>query len=378
MKNKLSHSSVSTYQTCAHKYYLHYVEKLRDTHTHAALLFGSAIDTTLNRVLEDLQRGPNEYDFTFHTYKNVFTVNWRQGFINKKKVDLYNNETLVYAKTDFDAELLTPEDINTLSSFLHNNAIGCVPDKVLAFYAEMQEKKENEGFDNLPLVIKQFMNYANWLCMFHKGMLMLEAYQTEIMPKIKKVLCVQKEISLESDDESGDKITGFVDAVLEWEDGSVVIFDHKTSAREYEQDSVLKSPQLTLYMAALRDEYKATKAGYIVFRKMINKQRIKTCTVCSHEAKSRAKTCDNEIKGKRCGGEWIEKINPKCNMQVIIGNIPKRVEQIVLENFADINAQIKTGVFPRNLSACENPFPCQFRKLCWENKKDNLIKVDDK
>lgn len=362
------------YQTCPEKWRLHYREKLRDRFTSAALLFGSAIDAVCNRILQDLQAGPSVYDFTFHTYNNVFMLNWRNGFINKAKVDLYENENLVYAESDFDEELLQPNDFKTLSSFLHNNGIGCMPDKVLDFYKEMSVRKKTEGFANLPVEVRKFINYTNWLCMYYKGILMLEAYKTEIIPKIKKVLAVQKEIKLENED--GDSIIGYIDAILEWEDGSIVVFDHKTAAREYDDDAVLSSPQLALYINATRAEYKVDKAGFIVFRKGIKKNRIKKCVKCGNEGKSRAKTCDNEVNGTRCKGEWTERIDPKAEINVLIDKMPERAEEIVLENYIDINNAINSENFPRNLGACNNPFPCQFRDLCWRNDKSKLIKVD--
>lgn len=362
------------YQTCPEKWRLHYREKLRDRFTSAALLFGSAVDAVCNRILQDLQAGPSVYDFTFHTYNNVFTLNWRHGFINKAKVDLFDNESLVYAESDFDEELLTEADLQTLSSFLFNFGIAYNPDQVLTFYKEVSKRKKTEGFANLPVELRKFINYTNWLCMFHKGILMFKAYKEQIIPKIKKVLSVQKEIKLTNED--GDSIIGYIDGIIEWEDGSIVVFDHKTSAREYDADAVLTSPQLSLYINATRAEFNVEKAGYIIFRKSIFKNRIKTCSKCKHESKGRAKTCDNQVAGQRCKGEWVEKINPEANINVLIDRIPERSEEIVLENFIDINNAIKNEVFTRNLSACDSPFKCPYKDLCWKNDKTNLIKVE--
>lgn len=371
-KNRLSHSSVNTYMSCPKKWQLHYKERLRSKYTSSALLFGSALDEAWNLILKEYNTP--QYDPMFQTYFNIFMLNWREGYINKEKVQLYDNETLVYANADFDGELLNKGDLLTLNGVLFAAGVACAPEKIIQFIEDLKAEKEAKGFESLSVPLRKFYNYANWLSLYHKGILMLTAYRDEVLPQIKKVLAVQKKITLTSD---ADEIIGYIDAVVEMQDGRVVVMDNKTSAREYEQDAVIKSPQLALYVHAVRDEFHTNYGGFCVLRKGINKQRIKTCKVCKHVAKSRAKTCDDEVDGKRCGGEWTEKIKPKAEVQMLINEIPPRLEEIVLEGFADINAVIKADIFPRNLNSCLKPFPCPYYRLCHENKMDDLVKLPD-
>jgi hypothetical protein len=83
------------------------------------------------------------------------------------------------------------------------------------------------------------------------------------------------------------------------------------------------------------------------------------------------------VDGKRCGGEWKERISPDGRIDVLINEIPHRTEEIVMENLADVNHQIKQGLFTRNLASCTSPFPCPFFKLCWNNSKEDLIDMNE-
>lgn len=380
MSNKLSHSSVSMFQSCARKYQLHYKDKYRSKEQSAALLWGSAIDTALNYLLTDINR--QRVDYLGQEYNIQFTQAWSKGFINKKQASLIDNEDIVYAASDFDADLISPADLAAahakvgLGGIYQGVGTAIVPEALFEIMDTIRKEKEAKGWVNLTSTQRKFYNYMHWLSLHAKGVILIKAYIDQIVPKIKRVLSGQKEISLTTDE--GDSITGFIDAVLEWEDGRVIVFDHKTAAREYEWDAVLKSPQLALYTYAVEDEYKTNHAGFIVLRKNIDKQKTKKCLSCKHDGTgSRAKKCDNEIDGKRCNGEWLERINPKGRIDVLINEIPARTKEIVLENFSDVNAAIKTGIFPRNLGSCEKPFKCQFIGLCWSNKTDDLVKLED-
>jgi hypothetical protein len=380
-KLKLSHSSVSSYQTCARKYYYHYIEKLRPKEQSAALLWGSAIDTALNYLLLDINK--QRVDYLGQEYNIHFTNAWRKAWVNKVQTDLQDNETIVYAASDFDGDLISQADLNAvvaktgLGGIYQGVAPVRTPEEALELVDTIKKLKEAKGWENLTSKERRYYNYMHWLSMHAKGVILIRQYIEQIVPKIKRVLSGQKEITLSNDD--GDVITGFVDAVLEWEDGRIIVFDNKTAAREYEWDAVLTSPQLALYVAAVQEEYNTKFAGFIVLRKQIDKQKTKKCSVCGHDGTGgRAKTCDNEVNGKRCGGAWLEKINPKGRIDVLINEISDHVKDIVLENFMDIAYMIKQNVYPRTLSACERPFPCSFRDLCWKNKMEGLFKLEDK
>jgi len=378
--NRLSHSSASTWQTCNYKYKLHYIDKLRSTVTSAALLMGSAIDLAVGAMLEDHKKG--ELDELGQAYDGIFIKNWREGKVNNAVVQLFDNVDIVYAAADFDHKLFNDKEWMQLLTAGQNVYLGLTafkaptPEAILDVYKQIAAMKEEKGWENLPVHVRKFYNHCNWLCLAKKGILMLKAYREEVIPKIKKVLAIQKEIRIENDD--GDSIIGYIDLIAEWEDGKTYVFDNKTAAREYEYDAVEKSPQLTLYVHAVENEYKTRNAGFIVMGKAIEKNLVKKCSVCGYDGSgARHKTCSNEVEGKRCGGDWVETVNPKATIQILRGEIPEQLDNIVMENFVDINASIKTGIFPRNLSACERPFPCQFKNLCYKNSMESLVDMKE-
>lgn len=366
MGRQLSHSAVGKFMQCGKAYDFHYNKKIRSTTTSGALLFGSALDAAINVLFEGLG---------IEKARAKLGSMWKSARVGSTTQLLPFNEKIVYAAADFDEELLNQDD---KALFEYNAEHRQLNKNITEFVKETIEKKAANGWDNLKSDERQLYNYANWLSMGRKGQLMLQAYNDTIMPRIKKVLTYQRKISLNN--EEGDSVTGYIDLVCEWEDGSIIVFDNKTSAREYDKDAVLTSGQLALYVYSVFEEFKTRKAGFIVMRKNISKNREKMCTQCSYQAEkgARAKSCTNLLEGKRCGGEWLETVSPEATIQVLIDEMPQRTEDLVLENFADITHLIKQEVYPRNLQSCNNVFgqPCTYKKLCYEGKMEGLEETE--
>lgn len=359
MANKLSHSSVNKFSDCAKSYYFHYVERLRGTTQSAALLFGTAID----KATEDLvQTGDLELA------KNTFLAYWVSQEINGVNTDLRNNADITYAANDTDLELLN-EATNVMESI--NNVV---------------DKKKDVGLVGLTAGERLLFNQVNWDIAKKRGELMLEAVNEQIVPKITKLHSTQEKIDLTND--SGDTVVGYVDLVADMVGySSPIVLDFKTASRPYEEDSVKTSPQLALYVHAVSEKYRTRKAGFIVLSKAIQKNRKKICSECGNDGSGgRHKTCDAMIsppmdgpgtgKPVRCNGAWTETINPKCTIQVIIDDIPERLEDIVLENMDNTNKAINNGIFARNLNSCVKPYgKCTFYGLCHHNSMEGLVKV---
>lgn len=364
MNTKLSHSQVSRYQLCAQAYKYHYLDKIRPTTQSAALCFGTALDDALNVLLTEKDKSPEE----------KFLAVFRFQKINNVDTYLPSSVDLVYADADYDEELLSNEDKEYIIDQINKgnikyNVTGSLEDT----YNNLRKKKKEIGFLNLSFDEKVFYNNMNWLSLKNKGLLMLAAYRKKVLHKIKKVHAVQKYVALENGE--GDKIIGYVDLIADIEGHGNVILDHKTSSMEYEEDSVLTSPQLSLYTHILEQEFNTRKAGYVVLRKTIIKNRKKKCSKCNHDGSGgRHKTCDNVIEGKRCGGEWIETIDPDINIQFIVDEIPPITEEIVIKNYDEVNSAIKAKVFPRNFNSCHNTYggPCPYVNLCFRNSMKDL------
>lgn len=368
MKNKLSYSQVNRYGMCPKSYEYHYVQKIRQTTTTGALLFGSALDNALNVLLTEPDKSPEE----------TFERSFQYSKINEVNTYIPTSENVVYANSDFDSDLLLEEDFKFIKEQLTQGRIQGSGD-ILQHFQTLKDKKASVGFDGLSKEEKRYYNLMNWLCLRRKGFLMLVAYRKKVMPKLTKVHEVQKHVQLEND--SGDSVVGYVDLIADVEGHGTVILDNKTSGMKYEEDSVITSPQLSLYLHILEDQYKTRKAGYIVLIKQVIKNKKKVCSKCGHDGSgARHKTCDNMVDGKRCHGDWNETIDPEIFVQFIVDEIPEQTENIVLENMDNVNDAIKHGVFTRNLNSCQNWYggKCAFFDLCYKNKMSGLCKVNKK
>lgn len=356
---KLSHSKISKYLMCPRSYKYHYVDKLKPVVQSGALLFGSAIDKALNELLLP---SLNE------TAESIFLKEFAK---NNAKNDI----TIVYANSDFDEDLLNQNDYDEASKLLESMGVSLSRKMIVVEYKKLKAQKMEEGFDFFNDNQKLFYNTMNYLSMAQKGLLMIRDYRSKILPMLKKVIQVQIEINHKLDDDT--VINGFVDFIAETQDGRIVLFDNKTSGIAYENDAVLNSPQLALYKEAVKQMYPDINieyAGFIVMRKNIAKNTIKTCGSCGHIGKGRHSTCDNTINGKRCGGEWNEVISPETNFQILIDKIPQMYKDIVIDNYNDVNHAIKKEVFPRNLSRCQDTYggDCVYRRFCMYGDKKGL------
>jgi hypothetical protein len=357
-KVPLSHSQISKYSLCAKSYEYHYIKKIRPQVTSGALLFGSALDGALNLILSNKSK-----EEAYEEFEKLFTFNK----INNKEYYLPTCEKVVYAKTDFDSDILSIEDSEVIKK-TYKELFGEDLNDTLDLYKRLADNKNKLSTDEIKIY-----NLYNWLSLKQKGILMIDAYVTKVMPHLVRVLNIQEQIELKN--ENGEKVTGFVDLIAEHKDHGVVIFDNKTSARDYAEDSVLTSAQLSLYLHALESKYKTRKAGYIVLKKTINKNRIKICESCGFNGSgSKHKTCSNIIDGKRCNGQWKETISPEVDVQIIVDKIPEQTENIVIENIDTVNEAIKARLFPRNLNSCTNYWGglCPYINLCYKNKMEGL------
>lgn len=327
---------------------------------------GSAVDKACEYLMKDPLVDAEE----------MFYNMWTNQEINKVPTYLPIATNIIYAEADFDAELLTESDWKRISNQIDTQYPGQSTEEAQAFISKIYGIKSQVGFENLSNQMKIILNFANWLCLANKGVLMIEAVKRDFIPNITKIHSAQEKIELEND---GDSVIGYIDLVASWKGyDKPVVLDFKTSARKYDEEtSVIMSPQLSLYMNAVSDKYENTRlAGFLVLSKQIKKNRVKICSKCGNDGSGgRHKTCAAEIEGKRCNGEWKETLKLEATTQTIIKEIPPRTEEIVMENVSHVNDSIKNGIFHRNLNSCTSPFPCEFLKLCWSNSEEGLIKV---
>lgn len=364
MSTRLSFSQVSLWAECGKKYDLRYNKKYKNKWSHSALCFGTAIDEGLNVLL-------NTRDVV--KAKEAFNKSWAFQFINKKYTSLIDCPTLVYADKDFDVELLDDSDLLKIKSL---STEGNNPELVKLEVERIKDQKSTYGIERVSVEDVNTLNTCQWLSLRRKGEVMLDSYNKEIMPKIRRVLAVQHRFELGNPE--GDTVLAFADAIVEWIDGSIILIDNKTSSREYEKDQASRSQQLIIYYHQLKDEFKIDKVGFIVLNKAIRKNKTKICTVCGFDGSGgRHATCP-ELTPKRCCGAWLTKLNPDCYIQQVINTVTSTAEDLVIDSFDEVNEAIKNKVFYKNLKACvQGPIICEFYDVCWHNNTNNIILPDN-
>lgn len=357
---KLSYTQIASYTQCGQKFNLHYNQNKRNRFQGSALVFGSALDVGLNKLL--LTRNVDDAI-------KAFDKALEHQFINGKSVPVASCLDILYSESDFDHELLQPEDFEKLKRFTQD---------VVEQYKCLIEAKKDKGFKNLEEQDKLFFNYANFLSLRRKGHVMIKSYNDKIMPKILEVKAVQHKAVMMSSD--GDELVQYVDLIVVWEDGSVILFDNKTTSKAYSEDSAKTSQQLISYYYQNKEDFGLTAIGYITMNKHIIKNKKKTCLACGKELEqgSRVKKCDQLVNGKRCSGEFDVKIDPECAIQVIVSPVTETAIDLVLSTFDDANDGIKNQRWYKNLGACDSPYPCPFKELCWFGNTEDIIELPKK
>lgn len=208
--------------------------------------------------------------------------------------------------------------------------------------------------DNLSENQYEVLSIATWQSIDVKIGAMLEAFNTWIMPKIKRIISVQKHLD--------DGVThGYLDFIAETNDGKTVLFDLKTSKNAYANDAVLYSPQLSLYAAMENIEY----AGYIVLVKTLKKNKDKTCSTCDFK-----QTGGNRKKCPDCKTDLDFQVNPTSYAQYLVEKVPQHNKDLTTKAMYETIKCIDRGVFPRNLNTCNWVFgePCPYINKCWGPK----------
>ena len=357
--NRLSHSQANKYSTCAYSWMLHYLKRFRSKTISSALLFGSALDSAIEHYL---------LNGKVEAAREVLIDSWTNVEINKIEENLPTSAKVTYSDADYDKDLLDEEDLVVLKA--------TYGDDVMEQFNAAKARKNAVGYVFLKKSVKVLYNHVNWFSMYRKGLLMFDKTVELLDANVTEVLDVQRKISLVNDE--GDEIIGYVDFVVMWRGYTdPIVFDLKTSSMIYERDSVKTSTQLGLYMHDMCEEFDTRTAGYLVMNKRIKKNRTKICKSCNFNGSGgRHKTCSNIIEDERCNGEWDESISPEVMYQIIIDEIPQKMEDMIIENMDLVNQSIKTGIYPRNFDSCERPWgPCEFYNICHNDNMDGVIEL---
>lgn len=342
MSVRLSHSSQEKYQECPEKWRLHYEEKLRSIYLGSPLFFGNALDAGFSRILLEKKNEKNttieEKTLLLSTEQEVFKNSLSTTYYNKKNIYLPDYEHASYSKKDYDYDLLESDDIEAIA------------DKAKALDLEVTTSNIDEFIEHCRLEFKRegvhpdeqkLYNYVHWLSLYRKGLILLEAYRIEVLPKLKEVFSIQEKVELLDGE---DVFTGFIDFEAEWLDEPNVIYtcDNKTSSKAYPQDAVQKTQQLCFYT-----EFKNTNRGcYVVVEKGLRKK------------------------------------HPRYRIQILKGIIPEESYDIAFSNVEEVYQAIKARKFDRKEDQKEcyaYGKKCDYYKYCWnEGDMTGLVDLKDK
>ncbi len=362
MSNKLSFSKISSYSICGERYRLRYEEGLQEKWSRASLLFGSAMDKTLNNLLE--KRNLAEA-------KAIFEKEWAFGWINKKLTPLMGNPNMLYSNSDYDKDLV---DVDAESQ-LH--------------YDSIADAKKSKTWEELDEADRIFYNTMNWESLRVKGHIIIDSYFTKVLPQFVRVTAIQHEAHLVNS--AGDTLIQYLDFVAELADGSVVLFDNKTTSNlmYYDDDAPGTSQQLVSYYFNNKEEFGLTAVGFVAMQKQIIKNKTKICSKCNHDgSEGSARTCDQEYPGivqkrgkdvealVRCKGDWIVDIDPECAIKIIVNPVTEAAVDLVMSTFDEANNGITNKIWYKNLNVCKNIYgsPCEYYNHCWKGDDSDLIK----
>lgn len=363
---RVSNSQKALYTQCGRKYYYRYKKKMHPKHKGSALYFGSAFDAASDVLL-------HQRDLS--AAKEKFTDLWMAQ---------EQNLNCKFSKTDLEVRLYDNSDLAKLEAAAGNLNVSkaqkqfCEDGDVIKLLKDIKKMKEQSFMRDLTLEEERFLHYATVLSMLRKGYLMLDSFYINILPKITRVISTQTKVDVQ--DGAGNEITGYIDLLCTMENyelpngrkltaDDLVVADVKTAGITYwsKLDDLTGSDQLDLYAASpqVQSISPTNLISYMAVSKQVSKDEKSFCKSCGNEKNSSHKTCNAEIEGKRCNGEWNEQVTYFCESKIVIGERNMQEAAKVFEDFDHVVRGINSEVFPRCRDACDAYGQiCEFKSIC--------------
>lgn len=278
---QISYSACERYLTSSMSYFLHYLLKLRPVEVGSALHFGNAIDRGLNSLLKDKDA---------EKAKKAFELEFKMA----DGEDARKPGVVKYSQADLDESLI--ENVQ-------------VP--------EWHDK--------------------SWYSLLEKGKIIIDAYNVQVLPKIKEIHAIQHRINVKNT--NGDVFIGIVDLIVTWEDGRRLLIDNKTASKKYDDNAIDESAQLCTYWELLKDEFKLDGVGFLIIPKGIRKKK-----------------------------------EPRCEIQILTGNVNEELIKKTFDQYDAVLDGIKNGRFEctRNKKGgcCSQFWNCPYESYCKSDGKD--------
>jgi len=363
---RVSNSQRSLYLQCPRKYRYRYKNKLRSKDKGSALFVGSAFDAASDVLI-------NQRDLP--AAKEKFTDLW---MVHEQ------NLSCKFSKTDLDVRILESSDLSKLTASADNlNSSkakqGFEKDgDIIKLIKEIKKMKEMSFTRDLTLEEERFLHYATVLSTLRKGFLMLESFYVNILPHITGTAGTQIKTSVTNG--LGDEIIGYIDLLCYMEgytlsNGRVlgkedlVVADVKTAGQTYWEklDDLSNSDQLDSYLISpqVQSIQNTNLVCYLAVSKQVSKLEKSFCKSCGNEKNSSHKTCNAEIEGKRCNGEWKEDVTYFCQSKIVIGERDLQEAGKMYEDYDQVLRGINAEVFPRNRDQCQAYGSyCEYLSIC--------------
>lgn len=338
-----SHSAINTYKDCPRKYKLHYIDRIRPVWAPSYFIFGSALDSAAEYLLENFDNfDQGKY---YQTFKDALT----KYSINGEEIDTSDSMLVRYSKSDCQIELLTDlqvQKITNRGSKLYDNFT--IKQFINDYYAlkkqQRADKKAKKDAVPIDKDMQLLYNYISYNCLLRKGVeFILPTFEKWAFENVKEVHGVQFKIKITN--EYGDSFIGYGDFEVTLNSGKRVVFDFKTTSnleQQYHAKSADESVQLGIYS----QERDNPNVAYIAFDKNIRKR------------------------------------TPRLRWKVVEGTITEDHLDNVFEEIQDVMTQLKDDTeFKKaeDKSICYNFAGCKYYNYCHnKNCMDGLIKLEKK
>lgn len=312
------------YNECPKRYEFHYERKFRSKGLGSALFFGVALDEALNVLLLSKKKKltDKEQKEAKKLPKDVFLKNFTEVNHLGSVVEVMNYDMTQYASADFDSSLLEDSDLEDIGQ----DRTYC--EEFVEWFKEQVKGKKTVTIEEL-----KTYNKINWHSLKRKGLLILERYEQEVLPKILEVHSIQERVHLPN--QNGDSIDGIIDftATFVDEPNKIYVCDNKTASKAYKESDLAESDQLHLYAYYKNME----NIAYIVCEKNIRKRE------------------------------------PRVRITIMRGTVNEDFTDNLVDNYAEVLYKLREGDFKPNYQSGCMFFGrrCAYYDLCHHGKFDD-------
>lgn len=328
---RLSYSAIEVYNTCSEKFRLERILKLVPTSIATPLFLGSAFDQASEVIFKAKMKGSDDkYLSVFSQDEMVANFHQALSVIDYQgdKINITKSTKVKYSKADVLPELLEPEDIEAINKYLIEKEIELDSiEEYVEYFKAKKERIEEEV---------EIYNYIGWLCLYRKGLMMLDALKEWSDNNILEIKSIQNYFKIMN--EENDTFSGLSDleAILIDDPNTVVTIDLKTSSnpkQQYPDNCIETSKQLAIYSETTGNE----KVGYLIVSKDIKKRK------------------------------------PRVQIRTVFGKIEAKQRDEVFEIIDNTLQNVKLGKFEKNTDACWQFGKCSMYDYCFKGDRRGLV-----